>query len=62
MCVCVIFRERCTAEMFSLCQSKKELSIFSLKVVGDNESDFFISKSLFTVEQLLSGCLKNTQH
>lgn len=53
--------------MFSLCQSncckcrevgRKELNIFSLKVVGDKESDFFLSKSLFSVELLLNGCLK----
>lgn len=37
---------------------RKELSIFSLKVVGDKESDFFPSKPLFNVELLLNGCLK----
>lgn len=63
----VVSRVSCATEIFSLCQSscckcrevgRKELSIFSLKVVGDQESDFFLSKPLFNVELLLNGCLK----
>lgn len=38
--------------------AEKNLSIFSLQVVRDKESDFFLSKSLLSVELLLNDCVK----
>lgn len=37
---------------------RRELSILSLKVAGDKESDFFLFRSLCGVELLSNGCLK----
>lgn len=61
----VVSRVTCPTEMVSLCQSnccrgvgRKDLSVFSLQVVGDKQSHFFLSRSLLSVELLLNDCLK----
>lgn len=61
----VVSRVRFPTEMVFLCQSnccrgvgRKDLRVFSLQAVGDKGSDFFLSKSLLSVELLLSDCLK----